>query len=363
MSDSDPNSPGAGDDTRRWRELIAQLGSEIAAPLTSALERVQALATSGRIDRHNLRSLRDEVEAARQAGMVGQQLARFGSGRLRQSHERIHLTRTLQAVMSQRTRELQVRGITLTQVTRPIEVIVDPSLLFGLLSGILDWTLSLSPARIEFSLDTKARSSQARLVCRLSEAPVNDLRALPDTLLWHLVVQTAQTMGLALERTQQGQQVTLTLDFPRTISEEIEGVSATEFDIPTAAFAPTKPLAGNQVLVVASRRETGGQVLDALSNLGLIIDFVESVAEAAEFCREGLPHAIVYESALHGKGFRELRDEVIAQAPQMVFIEITDDTRSFEISGFGDANITRVGRDVVGTSLASALTFELSKDL
>lgn len=363
MSDHDSISPGTGSDATHWRELVAQLGSETAAPLTSALERVHALATSGRIDRHNLRALRDELEAARQAGMTGQQLARFGSGRLHQSQERMHLTRTLQGVLSQRARELQVRGVTLTQVTRPIEVIADPSLLFGLLSGTLDWALSLGPAHIEFSIDTKDRSSHARLACSFSGAPVGELSAFPDSLVWHLVAQTAHTMGLAHERVLQGRQITLTLDFPRTISVDIEGVSATEFDTGSPAFAQTKPLAGNQVLVVASSREIRAQVQGALRNLGLIIDFVASVVEAGEFCREGLPHAILYESALDGERLRNVRDEVVAQAPRMVFIEITEEGQSFDISGFGGAVTTRVGRDVIATSLASALTFELSKDL
>jgi len=363
MSDPDPNAPDSGGESTRWRELVAQLGSEIAAPLTSALERVHALATSGRIDRYNLRALRDELEAARQAGMIGQQLARFGSGRLRQAQERMHLTRTLQGVLSQRARELHARGVTLTQVTRPIEVIADPSLLFGLISGALDWALSHDPAQLEFAVDTKERTWQARLACSFSEAPVEETGALPDSLLWRLVEQTAQTMGLACERSVQGRRATLTLDFPRTIAEEVEGISATEYNTGSPAFTQTKPLAGNQILVVAPRREIRAQVQDALRNLGLIIDYVPSIVEAAEFCREGLPHAILYESALDGERFRALHDEVTGQAPGVVFIEITEDGQSFEISGFGGADITRVGRDVIASSLASALTFELSKNL
>ena len=78
-------------DPQRWHELVAEIGAEIAGPLTAALERINALTTTGRIDRHGLRALRDEVETARQVGMIGQQLTRLASGRLRQSHERLQL--------------------------------------------------------------------------------------------------------------------------------------------------------------------------------------------------------------------------------------------------------------------------------
>ncbi len=52
-------------DEARWRDLVAQLSVEIAAPLTAALERVHALASTGRIDRASLRALREEIVQAR----------------------------------------------------------------------------------------------------------------------------------------------------------------------------------------------------------------------------------------------------------------------------------------------------------
>ena len=88
-----------------------EIGAEIAAPLTAALERIHALTTTGKIDRAGLRALRDEVEQARQVGMIGQQLTRFASGRVRQSHERLQLADVLNGVLAHRARETQARGI------------------------------------------------------------------------------------------------------------------------------------------------------------------------------------------------------------------------------------------------------------
>src|SRR3990167_5621090 len=86
--------------SQRWHRLVSEIGAATATPLTAALERIHALISSGKIDRAGLRALRDEVELARQAGMVGQQISRFASGRLRQSHERLQLADTLKGVLA-----------------------------------------------------------------------------------------------------------------------------------------------------------------------------------------------------------------------------------------------------------------------
>ncbi|MEO8526178.1 MAG: hypothetical protein ABI460_15740, partial [Caldimonas sp.] len=95
------NHPEAAADTDadRWHELVSQVGAEIAAPLTAALERIHVLTATGKIDRASLRALRDEVEQARQIGMIGQQLTRFASGRVRQSHEVLQLEEVLKSVL------------------------------------------------------------------------------------------------------------------------------------------------------------------------------------------------------------------------------------------------------------------------
>src|SRR6185436_17239669 len=161
-----------------------------------------------------------------------------------------------------------------------------------------------------------------------------------------------------------GSHVTLTLEFPRTVSEQLEGLSILEIDNNSHGFShstQTKPLAGSHVLVVASRRDVRIQVRDAVRNMGLLVDFVTSIEEARDFCRSGLPHAIVVESVLRGDRFNELRGEVDSAGTDVVFIEIIEEGNTFEISGFGGLNMARVGRDAILTSLPSALMFELSK--
>lgn len=356
---------------QRWHQLVGEIGAATAAPLTSALERIQSLITTGRIDKSSLRALREEVEQARRAGIAGQQISRFATGRLRQSHERLQLADTLQSVLNHRQRETHARGIVLKPTLKPAEVIVDASLLFSLLNTVLDWALDHARSNIEFSIDIKTWPVHARLICRFAwrlpdetRATGEEIPARPlDSLGWRLLEQTAWTMGLPLDRRDEGGTTTLTLEFPRTVHDEIEGVSTLEIDDGFAPSTNSKPLAGSHVLVIASRREVRVQIRDALRNMGLIVDFVGSVDEANDFCQEGLPHAIIIESILNGERFAALREQISAEVPDFVFIEILEEGTTFEMSGFSGTNVAKVGRDVIASSLPSALMFELSKGL
>jgi hypothetical protein len=366
ISDADAVNP-----QERWHELVAQIGAEIAAPLTAAIERINTLTSTGRIDRQGLRSLRDEVEAARQAGMIGQQLTRFASGRLRQSHERLQLADVLAGVIAHRNRETEARGISLKPSLKPAEVIVDASLLFSLLNSTVDWAMANAMSQIDFVIDIKSWPAHARITCKFAHRLIDDLtdgthavapRGL-DSLTWRLLEQTAWTMGLVLDRKDEAQTTTLTLEFPRTASNEIEGVSALELNDGFAPSTNSQPLAGSHILVISSRREMRAQIRDALRNMSLIIDFVNSVGEATAFCREGLPHAVIIESIQAGERFAAFREDIAKEVPDFVFIEIIEEGSTFEMSGFSGSPVARVGREVLASSLPSALMFELSKSL
>ncbi len=203
----------------RWHELVSEIGAEIAAPLTAALERILELTTTGRIARASLRALRDEVEQARRTGMIGQQLTRFASGRVRQSPERLQLADVLKSTLDHRARETQARGIALKPTLKPVEVVVDASLLFSLLNTTLDWALANAHSFIEFAIDIKPWPVHALLVCRFAHRPPDQLQdaaepAVParlDSLVWRLVEQTAWTMGLLVDPKDTGGVTALTL--------------------------------------------------------------------------------------------------------------------------------------------------------
>ena len=81
-------------------DLVALLGGEVAAVLTTALERVTVLTQTGKIDRAGLRSLREEIDHARRLGMMGQQFSRFASGDAAQTAEPVDLTGLMRDVLA-----------------------------------------------------------------------------------------------------------------------------------------------------------------------------------------------------------------------------------------------------------------------
>jgi hypothetical protein len=361
----------ADDAELRWSELLAQVGGEVAGPLTAAVERLNQLATTGRIDRPSLRALRTEVEGARRAAMIGQQLARYASGRVRQSHERVDLAQAVRDAAAQRGRDADARGLQLRQTLKAAEVVVDPTLLFSLLQSLLDWALELARAPIELRLECKAWPAHARLSVRVVHRPADEVAepraagnvAALDTLPWRLAQQVAWAMGLGVERHDDASETAVALEFPRTVNEQLKGASVIELDSGLSSAFDSKPLAGSHVLVIAARRDMRQRVQETIGSMGLIVDYVASVDEARAFCAGGLPHAIVHAAALGGARFEALQEEIRRDVPEFVFIEITEEGHIFEVSGFNGATRARVGFDAIAASLPSALMFELSKNL
>jgi hypothetical protein len=168
-------------------------------------------------------------------------------------------------------------------------------------------------------------------------------------------------MGLVLQREVTGNRVSATLEFPRTVNESIAGVTAIDLDAGFGTSLNSQPLAGSHVLVIAARREMRIAVRSAIADMGLVLDFVGSVDEAIGFCKEALPHAVVFEAALRGERLDRLADEIRAEVPGFAFIEVAEEGEAFEVSGFNGQSYARVGRDSLAQSLPSAIVFELSK--
>ena len=209
MTDPVSDKPRLAPDEGHWREIIGQIGTEVGLPLSAALERVTVLATTGKIDRAGLRMLREEIERARRAGMIGQQLARFASGRIRQSPEQISVTQMLREVLLQRGREATARQIEISQALKPAEIVVDATLLYALLQAVVDWSIDLAQNQLEFKLDIKAWPPYARLTARFAHArsdasdrltPVGTPLPSLDSMAWRLVQQISWTLGLVMDR-------------------------------------------------------------------------------------------------------------------------------------------------------------------
>ena len=125
----------------------------------------------------------------------------------------------------------------------------------------------------------------------------------------------------------------------------------------------SKPLAGSHVLIVAQRRELRTQIQAAIQHMGLIVDLVGSMAEAVQFCEDGLPHGIVFEAGLRDADFERLRAEIVAEVPDFSFVEVLDEPHLTQLSTATADGMARISRHHVPDALPSVLLFELSKGL
>lgn len=367
------NDVAQGPSHAQWAEIVQQIGAEIAGPLSGALERIHQLMVSGQIDRQSLRALRESVAHAREAGMMGQQLARLASGRIKLARERLHLTQLLRSVLAQRSRETQARGIQIRQVLKPVEVVADGSLMFALLNALMDWALTSTHSSVDMRLDLTPWPTKARLVCRFAHRSMDildDPRAAPapaslNSLAWRLLEQTALTMGVLPLREDASGITVLTLEFAQTVGDEAGSAPP-----PIAEKEPehqpstnSKPLAGSHLLIVTPRRELRVQLQEAVRHMGLIIDAVNDMDEAAQFCLEGLPHGIVFDAAQRGPAFDQLRRELLREVPEFSFIEIMDGEHLTQLSTATSDRMARISRSHLMDALPSVLLFELSRGM
>ncbi len=376
VANSSASCASAGADLG-W-QVACQIGVEVASPLTMALDRVRALQATGQIDRHGLQALHDELELARRASMVGQQITRLAQGGIQQQHETVSLAQVLRDVLSQRAEDLAARGIGVKQILRPAEIIVDASLLSAFMHAVLDWSLRHARTPVEFRLDMKTWPVHARFTCTFGHLPADQAAALVDApardtaapharigaldcLAWCLLEHLAVTMQLPLERVDTAAATTLTVEFPHTANDSLEGASAIEIDSAFALSGDSRPLSGSHVLVIATRRDVRNQIRQAVAHMGLMLDFVTSIEAALEFCQQGLPHAIIYEAAAYDRSLERFRDDVSRLGDPPAWIEITEQGEAFEVSSFGGTSMARVGRDAILSSLPSALMFELAR--
>jgi len=357
----------------QWADIVQQLGAEIAGPLSAALEQIQNLATTGQIDRRGLRLLRRSVDDARTAGMLGQQLARLASGRLRLNRERQHLTQMLRNVLAQRSRETQARGVQVRQSLQPVEIWADGALLFALLNALMDWALTNTHSSVDLRLDLTPWPVKARLSCRFAHRSLDLLggdvaepRDSPglDSLAWRLLEQTALTLGVLPLREQEAGITLLTLEFNQLAPDEAPPLDSTHARLEAEAErlgGNSRPLAGCQLLILSANRALRTEAQAAVRQMGMLVDAVGSVAEAEQFCREGLPHVLLFDAALRDEALQTLIAGVSRDAPDFCFVEMFDGEHRTQLSTATADGVARISRRNLAEALPSLLMFELSK--
>lgn len=350
-------------------DAVAQVGCEVARALSNALERVNALAATGRIDRHGLAALRDDIEQARRVAMMAQQTSRLAHGRVALTSEPLDLTAMLREALLQRNPDIVARGHIVRPRLQPCAVIGDTTLTFLLLQTLLDWAFEHTQGPVDLDLQMTGWPALARLECRFAWRTDAEAAAAPnvtpmlETTARRLLRQAATAMALPCDQHEEAGRVVLTLEFPRSVPEAPPVMEAPSAEAPGAAATSrhdARSLQGCHVLVVAARRELRHLVREALRGQNLMVDYVTSVEEARAFCRGTLPHALVSEPSL-GEAFERWCRELMARSPHIACVQITDAGRDFEMRTVDGHEQLCMAQRVVPTGLPSALAFELAR--
>lgn len=352
--------------------LLVQLGSEVAAPLAQALERLHeqlAQATPGDEARSAaLVSLRDPLRRARDASLLAAQIGRLSSGRVVAAREVCALRPVLQQVVESRRREAGSRGLQLRLDAIDAEAVADPALLPSLLHALLDWALWHTRSSIEISLSVSAWPAQASLRCRFA---LRDLDQAPHVqppnlngLRWMLVAHTARALGAQLQREDEAGVCVTQLDFPmlrRDLKLELPASAEPVFG------QDTQPFAGWGAMVVSARPDFHRQITALMEPQGWALDRVSSIDEAFQHCLDALPQAIVVDGALSGPDLKQWRTHVLAEAPGFCFVEVGEhsppgarraDDGLFCAAQRLDSDLQRLLREALAPR-GEALTFRL----
>ncbi len=290
---------------------------------------------------------------------------------MHQSIERIDLSRLLRDVLTAQAMQAATGAVGSRQTLGAAEVMGDLSLVHAVLQAAVDWSAELALASVDWRLDLQPWPVRARVQCRFAHQAADRVShddpaqaasgmrlAQLDTLDWLLLQYTAHRADVIVRREDGPSHTTLVLEFTHTVNDTLEGASAV--DLGESGNA-TPLMAGSQVLVLAAKRDARTQVRAAMHGHDLIVDYVPTVAAARQYCEDGAPQVLLFESSFDSDALRMLCDRLEDQAPGIAFIEIVPAGRACEMGGATGHRITRVGADGLRQMLASVMLLELAR--
>jgi hypothetical protein len=343
----------------RWPELIAVLADQITEGTSALQSGLDLLLQRERITPAEYRALSLPAERMKAAGLSAQRIHRFYNGRIRQSHEKVDMASLIEGVLQERKKELGVLGIALRRKLKPVEVLIDPSVAHTFVNAVLDWAQAFGN-RIDVRMDLNHWPQHARFQVRVAHdgAPPSSTLS-PDNLHWMLIRQIAlATGGVEVTREVRAEGVSLTALFSRTV-QALDGMSAVDLsDDQSSMF---KSLSGIYVLTISPSLQIRADVRDALREIGIVSDSVVDLERARDAARSRMPNLIVIDSDLTGPAFLAFRDHLLREVFEFPFVEISSDDSSFDLSGFGEFSMAKVGRGNIRQALGTAVMFELAK--
>ena len=126
-----------------WPELVAGLADQFTENVSSLQQQLDQLLSKGRISKQEHRTMSIPAERIKLAGVSAQQINRFYTGRIRQTHEKVDMAQLVEGVLQERKQELAILGIALRRKLKAVEVLIDPTVAHTFVNAVLDWSLPL----------------------------------------------------------------------------------------------------------------------------------------------------------------------------------------------------------------------------
>ncbi|MDP2163507.1 MAG: hypothetical protein Q8K21_04715 [Hydrogenophaga sp.] len=342
-----------------WPDFMASVADQITEGVSALHNQIDQLLARGRITKSEHLALSIPVDRVKLAGVSTQQINRFYSGRIRQSHEKVDMAELVEGVLQERKKELALLGIALRRKLKPVEVLIDPTVAHTFVNAVLDWGLPFGN-RVDVRMDLNAWPQHARLQVRVSNdgVPPSSVTS-SDNLSWMLIRQVALAAGgIEIERQLTDEGVGFTALFTRTV-QAVDGISAV--DLSDEQSSMFKSLSGTYVLTISPNLQIRADVRDALREIGIMSDSVVDFDQARDAIQSRMPNLIVVDSEIKDEAFDAFRRDLLREVFEFPFVEISPDDSSFDMSGFGELSMAKVGRGNIREALGTAVMFELAK--
>ncbi len=310
------------------------------------------------------------VDGLRHKAMALQQISRLAQNQVRQSHEKLSLQEVTQGLLTERQAEYTARGVLVNTRYKSVDIIVDPGLLVSLIASALDWVTEFGTVvRLATSMKNWPQHGQLSLIASQGvrlQSDIDNKSVVNQSIAWHLLQQTAQSMGVGLEMNETVNERSLMIEFPRTVVA-LEGMTIMEMDAGSASdsFGSVNSnfIAGHQVLLISADYSFYRQVRDICKGLSLVCEQAPNVETAERMCEQRVPHLIMCDEALADERYDALLEDLERHSPGFPTIMVGEGDHGFELSGWSSSNRSRISRNQVVEQLPSALTIELSRSI
>jgi hypothetical protein len=377
MSTSNPSDPPAGFDlpaagdaaaqwrmAEHWPELVVAVTDQAIESVDLLIRGLELMVQRGKLSPTEFQVLATPALRLKHCGMHAQQIVRFQSGQVRQSHEKIDLAYVVESVLQERRDELALQGITVRRKFTPTELLIDPTLGYSLSKAMLDWGVRLGQ-HVDLRLGlTDEDPPRGRLWLKV-HTPASPPHAgvFLDSIQWLLLRQIAATDGgIEVSRDVVADGVELTAWFKRAMAPHLQSRSRPH---PAEGSVSTleQSVSGACVLVCSSSPDIRLKALGIVKQLGVRADGVASGAQAIAAMRNREVHLMVLDEEHPPADVAQLRFELAALHPHLLVLRLVTPHAKPKETGDGNAAAMsrkmRVPVNALEQSLGSAVMFAL----